>query len=119
MVIVDIILATICFSVPPTGEYVCEPALVGLDTPRGTYVLQQRLTNDPLYGGDVLQFREDAKELYAIHRVWLGNPAEHRAKRLRSTNASDRKITKGCINVTPEVYARLLDCCSGETLLIK
>ena len=119
MVIVDIALATICFTASPDAGQVCEHVLIGSDTPRGTYVLQQRLVDDPLYGGDILQFREDPTEVYAIHRVWNGRPAEHREMRIRSDKAADRKITKGCINVTPEVYARLLACCSQETLVIK
>lgn len=82
-------------------------------------MLQQRLVDDPLYGGDILQFREDATEVYAIHRVWNGRPYEHRFARIKSNDPKDRKITKGCINVMPEVYARLLACCSQETLVIK
>lgn len=119
MVIVDIALALICFSNTPGVEPTCHNALIGGDTPRGTFTLQQRLVMDPLYGGDVLQFREDPKEIFAIHRVWLGNPKERRAERLASDKAKDRKITKGCINVTPEVYAMLLKCCYNSVLQIK
>lgn len=118
MVIVDIALALICFS--GNGEEpVCHHALIGSTTPTGTFTLQQRIVNDPLYGGDVLQFKEDPKEIFAIHRVWLGNPKERRTQRLASAKAAYRKITKGCINVSPEVYEMLLKCCYKDTIVIK
>lgn len=119
MVFVDVALALICFAASPAEERVCHHALVGPDTPKGSYQLQQRLVNDPLYGGDVLQFREDPKEVFAIHRVWLGRPAERRAERLKSSKVSDRRVTMGCINVSPEVYQQLLDCCSNSNLVIQ
>jgi hypothetical protein len=37
-----------------------------------------------------------------VHRVFLGDPAEHRAERLRSANRDDRHISFGCINVDPD-----------------
>jgi len=119
MVIVDILLATICFTTPSSEGFECHNALIGGDTPRGTYTLSHRLTNDPFYGGDILQFKEDDKEVYALHRVWLGRPYEHREKRIKSRDAKQRRITKGCVNIESEVYQRLVDCCSNDTLIIK
>lgn len=120
MVVVDILLATICFTYTPGGTEECHPVLVGGDTPRGEFVLNQRITKSPGYGGDVLQFRDDPDGVFAIHRVYLLNPKEKRAERLRSPDPKVRRITHGCINVDPEVYVRLVECCSrSETLSIK
>lgn len=116
-VIVSIALATICFT--SNGVEKCANVLVGKDTPRGEYTLQQRLTDDPGYGGDVLQFKEDEKEVFAIHRVWLLRPAEHRQARLASPNPKQRVITNGCINVDPVIYQELVDCCSNQSLIVK
>lgn len=118
-VIVDIALATICFASAPGADQMCYNALIGGDTPRGTFTLQQRLVDDPLYGGDVLQFREDPTAVFAIHRVWLGRPWEKREERLKSSDPKRRKMTKGCINVSRETYQLLLNCCSTSTLIIK
>ena len=97
----------------------CYPVLIGGDTPKGEFVLQQRLIEQPGYGGDVLQFKEEETQIFAIHRVWLGRPAERRGERLKSSNPRDRRITMGCINVDPEVYREIMDCCSNATLTIK
>jgi len=114
MVVVDLALATICF----LGQ--CYPALVGQGTPRGEFELIQRLTQDQGYGGDVLQFLETDAAVFAIHRVWLLNPKQKRAQRLASSDIKQRTfITNGCINVTPEVYKKLVDCCSNSTLIVK
>lgn len=111
-VIVDLTLATICF----LGN--CYPALVGKDTPTGEFTLQQRLVVTPGYGGDVLQYKEDTY-VYAIHRVWTLNPNQRRVERLHSTNPKDRQtITNGCINVLPDVYDKLVECCSNSKLEI-
>jgi hypothetical protein len=67
----------------------------------------------------VLSFKEDASGIYAIHRVWTLRPQERREERLSSGLTADRKgVTGGCINVTPEVYEELLDCCSADTVRI-
>lgn len=113
MVVVDIALATICFM------NTCHPVLIGGDTPVGEYTLQVREIMSPGYGGDVLQFKEDAGSVYAIHRVWLLRPWEKRDQRLKSKDPKQRRITKGCINVDPKVYQELVDCCSTSTLVIK
>lgn len=96
----------------------CSPVLVGKDTPKGEFVLYQRLVSDPLYAGSVLQFKETEHYLYAIHRVWRGKPQEQRDKRIQSTDVSKRFITSGCINVTEELYEKLLDCCQNQKLRI-
>ena len=118
-VIVTISLAAICFTYQGTQE--CHPVLLGknIPAPVGEYIIQQRITSDPGYGGDVLQFHETKDEIYAIHRVWLLNPKQKRAERLKSNKVSDRYITNGCINVDPIVYERLVDCCSNAQLIIK
>ena len=119
MVIVDILLATICFTTSASPQQECHNVLIGGDTPKGRFVLQQRLTDDAFYGGDVLQFHEDTTDVYAIHRVWLGRPAERREKRIKSSDPRQRRITNGCINVEPEIYKRLIDCCSRDVLIVK
>lgn len=120
-VLVDIALATLCIigggdDVPETQK--CYPVLIGKDTPKGEYRLQRRLVTATGYGGDILQFKEDSLELFAIHRVWLGRPAEQRDKRLKSPDPKQRLITMGCINVDPVVYEELLDCCSAASITI-
>ena len=118
-VIVSIALATICFTYQGAEE--CHPILLGKSnpTPKGEYFLQQRLTDDPGYGGDVLQFHETREEVYAIHRVWLLKPEQKRMERLRSKNVKDRYISAGCINVDPVIYDKLIECCSTSKLIIK
>lgn len=112
MVIVSLSLALICFA----GE--CHNALVGKKTPIGTYTLQQRITDDKGYGGDVLQFHEVVDTVYAIHRVWLLNPAQKRTERITGNDPHKRVITAGCINVTVPVYEKLVDCCSTDELIV-
>ena len=116
-VTVSIAFATICFFYQ--GEQECHPVLVGKDTPIGDYVLQKRITDDPGYGGDVLQFHETENEVFAIHRVWTLRKSENREKRLKSTNVKDRYITKGCVNLSNEIYAKLSECCTGQKLTIR
>ncbi len=112
-VVVSLSLATICF----LGH--CHPALVGANTPVGAFPLQHRMVVSPGYGGDVLSFSENAESVLAIHRVWTLRPREHRPERLSSGRTSDRKlVTGGCINVSPEVYAELVDCCSRSEVQI-
>ncbi len=95
----------------------CYPVLVGRDTPTGRFTLHRRYVRAAGYGGDVLQFLETPTEIFAIHRLWLGRPSEHRAERLASDNvASRRGVTGGCINVAPEIYEQLVD---AETLTIE
>lgn len=99
--IVDTQKAEVCF------DSRCYPVLVGKDTPKGTFDLSIVKTNKRGYGGDVLKFKEDAKYIYAIHRVWTLKPSERRLERIASPNPADRHITYGCINVTDDVYEKL------------
>lgn len=113
MVLVSLAAATICFA----GA--CYPALVGSDTPTGTFDLSRQLINAPGYGGDVLVFKENDRYIWAVHRVYTLNPKEDRLARLRSDQPLLRRaITKGCVNVMPEVYQHLATCCSKDILVI-
>ncbi len=95
----------------------CYPALVGRDTPIGRFTLHRRYVQAEGYGGDVLQFADTPGGIFAIHRVWLGRPQEHRAERLaRGDPTQRRSITGGCINVAPEVYEQLID---ADTLEVR
>ena len=95
----------------------CYPALVGKDTPIGEFPLNRRYVEAKGYGGDVLQFKETRRDIFAIHRVWLGNPKQRRQQRLTSGDAAARRfVTNGCINVMPEVYALIL---AADTVTIK
>jgi hypothetical protein len=86
----------------------CFPALLGAETPTGTFPLQQRIVSSEGYGGDVMQFAETPSAWFAVHRPWLGRPSERRMQRLTAGDASQRRhITGGCINVLPHVYERL------------
>ena len=83
----------------------CHPALVGKDTPIGRFGMVRRQVQAKGYGGDVMQFGDSPQGIFAIHRVWLGNPAQRRAERLASGDAGQRRlVTNGCINVMPAVY---------------
>lgn len=95
----------------------CWPVLVGPSmSPPGTYSIVQRITADPGYGGDVLQFFETENMVYAIHRTWTLRPNEHREARLRDPNPRSRVITKGCINIDPLVYNELVASYRSGTL---
>jgi hypothetical protein len=113
-VVVSLSLATICFLNQ------CYPALVGNTTPAGHYQLTERRVLTPGYGGDVLSFKEEPNDVFAIHRVWLGAPGERRLERLASAQVARRQgVTGGCINIAPEVYAKLADCCTNSDLVIE
>jgi hypothetical protein len=45
----------------------------------------------------------------SIHKVWLGAPAEHRDRRLRTSSYEDKHITYGCIDVDGPTMRGLLD----------
>jgi hypothetical protein len=114
MIVVDLAMASICFS----GA--CFPALVGDHTPTGHFTLSHRAIDTPGYGGDLLVFRENDRYLWAIHRVYTGVPRERRAERLASGRPEERRsVTHGCINVMPEVYLKLVDCCRRDVLIIR
>jgi len=112
-VVVDIAAALICFA------STCHPALVGTDTPKGEFELKQYSTTLEGYGGDLLVFKQEGRSVFAIHRVF-DVPGQQRISRLRSPYAKHRvSITGGCVNVTPEVYEALVDCCSDSKVVIK
>jgi len=123
--VVDIALATLCIVTPPNEDAgipeakTCYPVLIGKDTPKGEYQLQQWMTESKGYGGDVLEFKQEGEEVFAIHRVWTLRPWEKRKERLKNPNPQVRRITHGCINVDPKVYDKLVDCCSTSNLIIK
>ena len=84
----------------------CFPVLIGKDTPKGVFNLNIYKTNKKGYGGEILGFHKEGNSIYAIHKVWLGNPKEQRDKRINSDNVSDRLITNGCINIGEEGYLK-------------
>lgn len=119
MIFVKLSLAIICFASQINAPIECYPALVGVSTPVGEYTLNLRLTETVGYGGDVLQFAESETTVFAVHRLWLLSPNQQRAKRIRSSKPNDRVITNGCINVLPEVYDKLKNCCQGQQIIIE
>jgi hypothetical protein len=112
MVSVYLSIAMICI-----GQS-CYPALVGKDTPVGEFKLTQRLVSDPLYRGSVLQFKETDDYIFSVHKVWRGRPKEKRDERLLSNDPKRRLITAGCINVSDEVFYKLIECCQHEKIII-
>lgn len=111
MITVVLHLALLCYM----GK--CYPALVGPGTPIGTFQIKHEKTTHRGYGGDILVFKENRTSVWAIHRVWLGRPSEHRLKRLQSNDvALRRSVTNGCINVMPDVYAELV---GAKNLIVK
>ena len=113
MIVVSLGAALICFA------NACYPALVGENTPVGEYRLEHRSTTHPGYGGDVLLFKDGPSGVFAIHRVINFNPLQRRHQRIASPAPRDRLITDGCINVTPEVFEQLVECCSDGYIVIK
>lgn len=112
MVTVFLSKALICIS------SMCYPALIGENTLPGEYTLIRRYVAAEGYGGDVLQYNEDDKLVYAIHRLWEGNPGQRRRERLNGPPEGRTGVTKGCINVDEKVYEILADCCQGKKLRI-
>lgn len=83
----------------------CQPVLYGDATPVGTYTLTHMYSSR--LHDHVLVFKTEGNTAYAIHRVWQGNPSEHRDRRLLSPDAMDNRITHGCVNVGDEMFAEL------------
>jgi L,D-transpeptidase catalytic domain len=77
-------------------------------TPAGRFTVVRGFDNE--YGGPLLDVKEIKGKDWgiAIHQVYLGIPAEHRAERLQSPRDDDKNITFGCINVTRETIKLLL-----------
>ncbi len=98
----------------------CAPVLIGTHLRDGQFPSQHARVLAKGYGGDVLAFdtRIDGVPL-AIHRVWLLKPEQRRIERLAGPLAARLNVTGGCINVMPEVYERLVDCCSRGSVVIQ
>lgn len=114
MVVVNLTLAVICFG----SSMECHPILYGEHTPKGEYSMVIRETSQVGYGGDVIQFHQKENVVYAIHRLWTRSPQQKREERIASPNLARRKISNGCINVQPEVYEQLKECCLNEGLKV-
>lgn len=76
-------------------------------TPAGRYTVVRHF--DQSYGQllDIAEIRGKDWGI-AIHKVYLGNPAERRQARLLSPSEQDKHITFGCINVLPETIQILM-----------
>lgn len=110
-IILHLSTAMICF----LGS--CHPALVGVNTPVGTYTMTHYKAEK--FGGDVLVFYEDDKHIYSLHRL-NEHPTQDRLNAMISRNPEDRKgLTDGGINVAPNIYEKLTICCSKYKLVIK
>lgn len=82
-------------------------------TPAGRYTVSVGF--DPAYGETLDVNEVQGKDWdIAIHKVWLGAPAEHRDARLRSPGEQDKHITYGCIDVDGPTMAGLLDRVPNE-----
>lgn len=118
---VDTTKATVCI------KNDCWPALIGYDTPRGTYPLERVGISAGGYGGDVLAFKRatgaryaNRNVWYAVHRVYRQRPEQRRVERLNSGRVSDRLgVSLGCVNVMPNVYDLIVDCCANGTIVLK
>lgn len=113
MVTVFLSAALICFQ----GQ--CHPVLVGKDTPQGTFPMEHALTSEPGYGGDVIAYAQTPDRILAIHRIWLLGKNNHRREIMAGPAEGRRYVTNGCINLEPEVYVELVDCCSKDSLQIE
>lgn len=112
-VVIELGAALICFM----GQ--CYPALVGDSTPTGEYEFTYYSTETPGYGGSILVFKENENEVWGVHKV-INVPGQNRKERLSAGTSDERKsITAGCVNVTPEVYYQLIDCCSNSKVIVK
>lgn len=111
-VVVNLSTSVICFL------SVCYPALTGESTPSGEFTLQPYTTDSQGYGGTILVFKETEHSVFAIHRL-IDVLGQNRNQRIKSEQPLDRVITNGCVNVSPEVFDALIDCCSGSKLIIK
>jgi hypothetical protein len=79
------------------------------ETPAGAFTLNWTKSPDTkTYGDSIQSFKNTDKGMFAIHRVLTGTK-ENREARLASGNASDKRITNGCINVPAEAYNRLFN----------
>jgi hypothetical protein len=76
-------------------------------TPAGRFTVSSGF--DPAYGEtlDVNEIKGKDWDI-AIHKVWLGAPAEHRDVRLRTPTGADKHITYGCIDVDGRTMSQIL-----------
>lgn len=112
-VVVRISHADICF------QGGCYPALIGNDTRTGVYPLAVLHVSSPGYGGDVLMYDSNQTMWYAIHRTYDYGPVHNRQRLYYNTTPQQRTVTAGCINVEPDVYEMIKDCCRNSTLKIE
>jgi hypothetical protein len=82
------------------------PMLYGDDTPTGEFKLKHGFSSK--LNERIIVFKEYPTYVYSIHPLWLGNPKEDRKYRLASETPYDNKITKGCINVHPDLFYDIL-----------
>lgn len=112
-VVIELGAALICFM----GQ--CYPALVGDNTPTGEFRFTYYSTETPGFGGTILVFKEGEHEVWGVHKV-INVPGQNRKQRLLTGISDERKsITAGCVNVMPEVYYKLVECCSNSKVIIR
>jgi len=90
-------------------------------TPAGRFTLE--VSKDDFYGTSFnLLETFDSTGYVAIHPVYLGNLKENRLGRLQSPEATDNRVSYGCINTTKEMFVDKLapnaDSLNGGMLLI-
>jgi hypothetical protein len=82
-------------------------------TPAGRYTVSVGF--DPHYGQTLDVNEVQGKDWdIAVHKVWLGAPAEHRDLRLRTASYDDKHITYGCIDVDGATMQGLLNRVPNE-----
>lgn len=78
-------------------------------TPTGIYNASvDNNVTEPFYKGTTVDFLDKGESVLAIHRVYLAKPSEKRMERLNSKDPSDNRISHGCINVTDDVYDKII-----------
>ena len=90
-------------------------------TPAGRFTLE--VSKDAFYGTSFnLLETFDSTGYVAIHPVYLGNLKENRLGRLQSPEATDNRVSYGCINTTKEMFVDKLapnaDSLNGGMLFI-
>lgn len=76
-------------------------------TPAGIFFIKKMFShrlNEPM-----LVFIEGQDRVASIHPLWMGNPKQDRAGRLRSPSPDDNRVTGGCINVDPDFFYKVLN----------
>jgi hypothetical protein len=103
------------FGKAPGDVEISDTGAAGLDnmtdaekiTPAG--VFPSKITPSRDYGS-MMEFKRsaDGTAAIAVHRVYLGDPAEKRMDRLNTDTPADNRVSYGCINVLPEFYDGVL-----------